>query len=78
MQGQVCLVVAAADGDEGDFLAAEFVEVDGRHRLGRDAGDYEASAAGDGVAGGFERAILGGAIDGDIDSSVARGGFDFG
>lgn len=72
------LVVAAADGDERHFLAAEFVEVDGGHRIRGDAGDDESAAAGDGVAGGFERAVLGGAVEGYVDSSVVGAGTDAG
>lgn len=77
IQRDVGLVVAAADGDEGYFLATEFVEVDGRHRLGGDAGNDKAAAAGDGVAGGFERAVLRGAVHRYVDSSAAGGGLDF-
>lgn len=77
IQRDVGLVVAPADGDERHFLATEFVEVDGRHRLGGDAGNDQTAAAGDGVAGGFERAVLRGAVHRNVDSSAASGGLDF-
>lgn len=77
IERHVGLVVAAADGDEGHFLSSELVEVDGRHRLGGDAGNDQTAAAGDGVAGGFERAVLRGAVHRYVDSSAAGGGLDF-
>ena len=77
-KGYVGLVVAAADGDERHFLATEFVEVYDGHGLGRDARDNDAAASGDGVAGGLQRAILGGAVEGDVDSPVGGARADFG